>query len=212
MVFQTLEAIQDIWMIQRLSLRTGEHLYMFGVALVIAIFIGVAMGLALYRSPRLANTAFNFLNVVETVPTLALLVLMIPFLGIGSTPTIFTSILYAILPVARNTYTGLAHVDKEYLDVATAMGLPPKEILMRIRIPLAMPLIAGGIRIALVFTMGVVTLGGIIAAGGLGAPLQTGIHLYDKKVIMMAGLWVGVLAVILDWMGGIVEKKLEVSI
>jgi osmoprotectant transport system permease protein len=184
---------------------------MFGVSLAIAVLVGVVLGVLLYKSPKLANTTFNSLNVVETVPTLALLVLLIPFLGLGAAPTIFASILYAILPVARNTYTGLAYTKKEYLEVATAMGLTSKEILLKIRVPLALPLIAGGIRIALVFTMGVVTLGGLIAAGGLGAPLQTGIHLYDKGIILVTGLWVGILAVVLDWIGGLVEKRFEVS-
>jgi osmoprotectant transport system permease protein len=182
---------------------------MFGIALLSAIFIGVLLGVILYKKPRLADMVFNSLNVVETVPTLALLVLLIPILGLGAEPTIFASILYAILPVARNTYTGLANTNKDYLDVAKAMGLTSREVLLKIRAPLALPLIFGGIRIALVFTMGVVTLGGLIAAGGLGAPLQTGIHLYDKNIIVVAGLWVGILAVILDAVGGILERGFQ---
>jgi osmoprotectant transport system permease protein len=158
-----IEELLHIWEIQRLGLRTVEHLYMFGVSLTIAIIVGVGLGVILYKSPRLADTSFNSLNVVETVPTLALLVLLIPIFGLGAAPTIFASILYAILPVARNTYTGLAFTKKEYLEVGKAMGLNSKEILIKIRVPLALPLIAGGIRIALVFTMGVVTLGGLIA-------------------------------------------------
>ncbi len=205
-----IEDIFSIWMAQRLTARTVEHLAMFGISLTAAVIIGVVLGAALYARPRLANTSFNALNIAETIPALALLVLLIPFFGIGTHPTIFASIIYAVLPVARNTYTGLAKTKGEYLEVARALGLTQREILLRVRAPLALPLIIGGIRIALVFTMSVVTLGGLIAAGGLGAPLQTGIHLYDKGVILVAGLWVGVLAVVLDWAAGFVEKRFQV--
>jgi osmoprotectant transport system permease protein len=89
------------------------------------------------------------------------------------------------------------------------MGLAEKEILWHIRIPLALPLIAAGVRIAIVFTMGVITLGGLIAAGGLGGPIQTGIHLYDKDIILVTGLWIGILAVLVDSIGSWIEKLLN---
>jgi osmoprotectant transport system permease protein len=132
-----------------------------------------------------------------------------PFFGIGYKPTMIASILYSILPVARNTYVGLTQVDKQYLESARAMGLKEREILWNIRIPLALPMIAAGIRIAIVFTMGVVTLGGLIAAGGLGGPIQTGIHLYDKDIILVTGLWIGILAVLVDSIGSLFEKYLN---
>ena len=124
-------------------------------------------------------------------------------------PTIAACILYSILPIARNTYTGLTSVSEEYVEVARAIGMSEREIMLKVRFPLALPLIAAGFRIALVFTMGVVTLGGLIAAGGLGAPLQTGIHLYDGGIILVSGIWVGILAVIFDGIAGIVEKMLH---
>jgi osmoprotectant transport system permease protein len=132
-----------------------------------------------------------------------------PFFGIGYKPTMIASILYSILPVARNTYVGLIQVDKKYLECARAMGLQEREILWNIRIPLALPMIAAGIRIAIVFTMGVITLGGLIAAGGLGGPIQTGIHLYDKDIILVTGLWIGILAVLVDSIGSLIEKVLN---
>ena len=146
---------------------------------------------------------------IETIPELVLLVILMPFLGIGFKPTIVASILYSILPVARNTYVGLTQVDQQYLESARAMGLAEKEILWHVRIPLALPLIAAGVRIAIVFTMGVVTLGGLIAAGGLGGPIQTGIHLYDKDIIIVTGLWIGILAVLVDSIGSWIEKLLN---
>ncbi len=203
--------VVGIWETQRLTLRTFEHLQMFALALGAAVIVGIFLGIILYRRPNIAHIVFNFLNAIETVPTLALLVLLIPLFGLGSSPTIAASILYAILPVARNTHTGLSYISKELLEVGRALGLSEREILFKVRVPLALPLIFGGIRIALVFTMGVVTLGGLIAAGGLGAPLQTGIHLYDKGIIIVTGIWVGLLALLLDGFSGVLEKRFEVK-
>jgi len=192
-----------------LTIKTIEHLSMVFVALAIIIVIGVAIGIFLYNKKYLSNIVLNILNIIETIPELVLLVILMPFFGIGYKPTMIASILYSILPVARNTYVGLIQVDKQYLESARAMGLAEREILWKIRIPLALPMIAAGIRIAIVFVMGVITLGGLIAAGGLGGPIQTGIHLYDRDIILVTGLWIGILAVLLDSIGSFIEKVLN---
>lgn len=201
--------IRWVWESQNLAQRTLEHLRMFGIALALSVVIGVLLGLYLYRRPKLAPIAFNVLNILETVPTLALLVLLLPVLGLGEKPTIAASVIYSILPIARNTYTGLTSVERSYIEVAKAIGLSEREVLLKVRFPLALPLIAAGVRIAVVFTMGVVTLGGLIAAGGLGAPIQTGIHLYDRDIIIVTGLWVGALALILDGVAALIERYLR---
>ncbi|HIH72092.1 MAG: Osmoprotection protein (ProW-2) [Thermococcales archaeon 44_46] len=201
--------IRWVWESQNLAQRTLEHLRMFGIALALSVVIGVLLGLYLYRRPKLAPIAFNVLNILETVPTLALLVLLLPVLGLGEKPTIAASVIYSILPIARNTYTGLTSVERSYIEVAEAIGLSEREVLLKVRFPLALPLIAAGVRIAVVFTMGVVTLGGLIAAGGLGAPIQTGIHLYDRDIIIVTGLWVGALALILDGVAALIERYLR---
>ncbi|MPW39755.1 ABC transporter permease subunit [Thermococcus sp. 101 C5] len=201
--------IRWVWESQNLAQRTLEHLRMFGIALALSVVIGVLLGLYLYRRPKLAPIAFNVLNILETVPTLALLVLLLPLLGLGEKPTIAASVIYSILPIARNTYTGLTSVEMSYIEVAKAIGLSEREVLLKVRFPLALPLIAAGVRIAVVFTMGVVTLGGLIAAGGLGAPIQTGIHLYDRDIIIVTGLWVGALALILDGVAALIERYLR---
>lgn len=200
--------ISHVWKTQQLGIKTVEHLSMVLVALIIIVFIGISIGVFLYNKKNLSAIILNILNMIETIPELALLVILMPLLGIGYPPTLAASILYSILPVARNTYVGLISTDSQYLDSAQAMGLTEKEILWHIRIPLALPLIATGIRIAIVFTMGVVTLGGLIAAGGLGGPIQTGIHLYDKDIIIVTGLWIGILAVLVDSIGSWIEKLL----
>jgi osmoprotectant transport system permease protein len=201
--------IAQVWKTQQLTIKTIEHLSMVFVALLFIVAIGVTIGVFLYNKKNLSDIVLNLLNVIETIPELVLLVILMPFFGIGYKPTIIASILYSILPVARNTYVGLTQVDRQYLESARAMGLKEKEILWNIRIPLALPMIAAGIRIAIVFTMGVVTLGGLIAAGGLGGPIQTGIHLYDKDIILVTGLWIGILAVLVDSIGSLLEKFLN---
>ncbi|MFW6148903.1 MAG: ABC transporter permease [Atribacterota bacterium] len=201
--------ILNVWKTQQLGIKTIEHLSMVLIALLVIIFIGIGIGVFLYNKRNLSDIVLNILNVIETIPELVLLVILMPFLGIGFKPTMVASILYSILPVARNTYVGLTQVDQQYLESARAMGLAEKEILWHIRIPLALPLIAAGVRIAIVFTMGVITLGGLIAAGGLGGPIQTGIHLYDKDIILVTGLWIGILAVLVDSIGSWIEKLLN---
>jgi len=201
--------IVQVWKNQQLTIKTIEHLSMVFVALLFIIAIGVTIGVFLYNKKNLSGIVLNLLNVIETIPELVLLVILMPFFGIGYKPTMIASILYSILPVARNTYVGLIQVDKKYLECARAMGLQEREILWNIRIPLALPMIAAGIRIAIVFTMGVITLGGLIAAGGLGGPIQTGIHLYDKDIILVTGLWIGILAVLVDSIGSLIEKVLN---
>ena len=204
------EEVTAVWNQFNLTQRTIEHIWMFSVSLVISVILGVTLGILLYRHRNYAEPALNGLNALETFPDMALLVLLIPIAGIGEVPTIIACILYSLLPVTRNTYTGLVSVRPDILEAGTAIGLTEGEIVRNIRIPVSLPMIAGGIRIAIVFTMGIVTLGGIIGAGGLGAPLQTGIVLLLPDVIIVTGLWVGILAVIFDGCAGMIEKRLTV--
>ncbi len=199
----------SVWERFDLTQRTLEHLWMFSVALVISVILGVLVGIFLYKRRRIAEPVLNGLNALETFPDLALLIMLIPLVGIGENPTIIACIIYSLLPVTRNTYTGLISVQPDILDVGTALGMTERDLLMQVRFPVSLPMIAGGIRIAIVFTMGIVTLGGIIGAGGLGAPLQTGIVLITPPVIIVTGLWVGILAVIFDGCAGIIEKRLK---
>jgi len=204
-----IDSILSVWESQNLSLRTMEHLQMFFIALIVATVIGVLIGIIIYRRKRSANVVLNGLNVLETVPDIALLFLLIPLVGIGTAPTILASILYSLLPIARNTYTGLISVRKEYIEVAESLGMTHNEILLKVRLPMSLPLIIGGVRIAVVFCMGLVTLGGLIAAGGLGAPIQTGMGLYNMDIILVTGIWVGILAIFFDGIAALLERYLK---
>lgn len=203
-----IETFQSVWNSQDLGTKTMEHLEMFFWALLLSILFGILIGILIYKKKQLADIVFQILNIVELIPTLALLILLLPLLGLGSGPTIAACILYSLLPIARNTYTGLVTVNKEYLQAAKGIGLSSKEILLSIRIPYALPHIIGGIRIAIVFTMGVVTLGGVIAAGGLGQSIQTGLQFNRPDIIIVSSIWVGILAVIFDSFAGVLERTL----
>lgn len=203
-----LDTIISVWATQQLTLRTIQHLSMFFIALSISIILAIIAALLVYSNPRVGNIWFNILNVIETIPELALFIFLLPILGLGEPPTIAACVLYSILPIMRNTYTGLANVSNEYIEIAKAIGLTKNEILFKIRLPMALPLISGGIRVAVVYTMGIITLGGLIAAGGLGVPLQAGIHQYNIPAIIIASLWVGTLGVVFDAVAWIIENKL----
>lgn len=198
-----------VWNTQDLTTKTIEHLSMFGWALGISIFAGIGIGVFIYKRSKAANIVFNILNIVELIPTLALLILFLPLLGLGAPPTIAACVLYSILPIARNTYTGLTSINKEYIEVAKGLGLSSKEILIKVRLPFSLPLVISGVRIAIVFTMGVITLGGLIAAGGLGETIQTGLQFIKMDIIIVSSIWVGALAVLFDGIAGFFEKKLK---
>ena len=136
-----IEKISEIWASQNLSLRTIEHLAMFSIAMILSILIGISIGILIYKRKRLANFVINLLNVIELIPTIALLIILLPFLGLGSYPTIAACVLYSLLPIARNTYTGLINVNKEYIEVSKGIEkLPddPPEILSNL-VPFQLP-------------------------------------------------------------------------
>ena len=204
-----IDTIISVWNNGNLAERTVEHLSMFIIALLIAILIGIGIGILIHRNENIAQIVFNLLNIIQTIPGIALLFILLPVFGLGFMPTIAACVLYSILPVARNTYSGLVSVSKEQLEVAHAMGLSPTEILLRIRLPLSLPLMIGGIRIALVFTMAVVTLGGLVAAGGLGAAIMTGISQLNRPLIAVSALWVGLLSIAFDGVASSIEKLIK---
>lgn len=194
----TLAAIGGVWHSYDLSLRTVQHLQMFAVAFLITLIAGISLGVLFFFSTNTRVAGISTLTIIEMIPDIALLILLIPIIGIGVPPAISAAVLYSLLPVARNTATGLLNVSPRYIETARAVGLTERETLVRIRFPLSLPLIFAGVRIAVIFCMGVVTLGGIIGAGGLGAPLQTGITTGNDLLIFVAGCWVTFLAVSMD--------------
>lgn len=178
----------------RIAQRTLEHLYMVAISLALAIAIAIPLGILTYRVSQSAGPVLSAVGILQTIPSLALLVFMIPLFGIGYQPAIAALFVYSLLPIVRNTHSGLTNIDKGLLESAEAMGLPSGLILRQIELPLAGPSILAGIKTAAVINVGTATLGALIGAGGYGQPILSGIRLDDIGLILEGAIPAAVLA------------------
>lgn len=175
--------------------RVVEHLQLVGISLFAAILVAVPLGVLAAKRPRLGQPVLAAAGIVQTVPTLALLVFMIPLFGIGTVPAVVALWLYALLPIVRNTHAGITGIAGDVRESAQALGLPPGAILRLVELPLASPLILAGVQSAAVINVGAATLGALIGAGGLGQPIFTGIRLDDLGLILAGAVPASLLAV-----------------
>ncbi|MBN1206719.1 MAG: ABC transporter permease subunit [Myxococcaceae bacterium] len=178
----------------RLWRRTREHLFLVLVSLLGAVAVAVPLGVLAAKRARVGRVVLGLAGIIQTVPSLALLVVMIPLLGIGSRPAIVALFLYGLLPIVRNTAAGLAGIPGDLRESAEALGLPPGARLWRIELPLASPSILAGIQTAAVINVGTATLGALIGAGGYGQPILTGIRLDDTGLILEGAVPAALLA------------------
>ncbi len=169
---------------QRVWQRTREHALLVGVALLAAILVAIPLGIAAARIRLLEAAVLGIVSVLYTIPALALLVALIPVLGIGTAPALVALFLYALLPVVRNTHAGLVGIAPDLRESAEALGLPPLARLGRVDLPLAAPSILAGIQTAAVLTVGTATLGALVGAGGYGQPILAGVRLADTGLIL----------------------------
>ena len=176
----------DPWW-KRLIDRGAEHLALVGVSLVAAIVVAVPLGLWAARKPRAGGVILAVVGVIQTIPSLALLVFMIPILGIGAKPAVVALFLYGLLPIVRNTHAGLSGIAPGLIESAEALGLSPWSKLWRIELPLASRSILAGIKTAAVIDVGTATIGALIGAGGFGQPILTGIRRDDPRMILLEG-------------------------
>jgi osmoprotectant transport system permease protein len=193
---------------QLLWRRTLEHLWMVCIALAAAIVISVPIGVLAYRKPGLGQLLLGAVGILQTIPALALLVLMVPVLGIGVGSAVFALFLYSLLPIVRNTHAGLVAIPADLHESAAALGLSPRYRLLRIELPLALPSILAGIKTSAVICVGTATLGALIGAGGLGQPILTGIRLDDHGLILLGALPAAILAVLAQASFELVERHL----
>ena len=187
---------------------TVEHLWLTTQAVGIAILIGVPAGVALTRSEWLASPMLGVVNVVQTVPSLALLGFMIPLFGIGVLPAVVALVLYALLPIIRNTYTGIRGVDAAMTEAGRGMGMTDRQILFWVELPSAVPTIMAGLRTSTVINVGVATLCALIGAGGLGTLIFRGIAMVDGRMILCGAIPAALLAIVLDFLLGRAERVL----
>ena len=183
--------------------RTLEHLSIVSVAVGIAVLTGVPLGIAITQNQRVADTVLYLGSIVMTIPSIALFGVLIPLLskigqGIGYLPAVIAAMLYAQLPIVRNTYTAIRNVDPALRSAATGMGMSALQRLMRVEIPIALPVIIAGVRIAVVINIGVTAIAAYIGAGGLGTFISRGITQTDVRQLITGALALALLAIVAD--------------
>jgi len=189
----------------------GEHLWLVGISMLLAIAIGLPLGVLLTRQPKLKTLVFGSANVIQTIPSLALfgILLPLPWLGVRVDRLAITALaLYALLPIVRNTYTGIAGISPPLREAALAMGLTSREMLWHVELPLASPVILAGVRVATVITIGVATIAAAIGAGGLGEFIFRGIAMVDNGVILAGAIPAALMALLADSLLGAIERLL----
>lgn len=193
---------------QRIWQRTGEHLALVGISLALALLVALPLGVLAARRPRMGQVVLTVTGLLQTLPSLAVFVFMIPLFGIGAGPAIAALFLYSLLPIVRNTHAGLTGIPRELRETAAALGLPARTRLWRIELPLALGMILAGIKTAAVINVGTATLGALIGAGGYGQPILAGIRLDDIGLILEGAVPAAVLALLVQGVFELVERAL----
>jgi osmoprotectant transport system permease protein len=190
---------------------TAEHLWLVGISMLLAIVLGVPLGILLTRRPRWKALVLGSTNVIQTIPSLALFGLLLPLPWLGARAdrlAIVALALYALLPIVHNTYVGIAGISAPVHEAAVAMGLTSRQLLWQVELPLAMPVLLSGIRVAAVITIGVATIAAAIGAGGLGEFIFRGIAMVDNGVILAGAIPAALMALAADLGLSGVEKLL----
>ncbi|OXM85623.1 ABC transporter permease [Paenibacillus rigui] len=183
-----------------------QHMELVVLSMLLAILIGVPLGILITRMPSIKGWVLGTASILQTIPSLALLGFMIPLFGIGINTAIAALFLYSLLPIIRNTFTGIQDVDKSTLEAAKGMGMKDGQILFKIQLPLALNVIMAGIRTATVINVGTATLAAFIGAGGLGDFIFIGIQRNIDALILIGALPAAILALLLDFLLGVMER------
>ena len=179
--------------------KTIEHFYISIIALLIAIVVAVPIGILLSKTTRTANVVLTIAGVLQTIPTLAVLAIMIPIFGVGKTPAIVALFIYVLLPILNNTVLGVKNIDKNVIQAGQSMGMTKMQLMKDVELPLALPLIISGIRLSSVYVISWATLASYVGAGGLGDLVFNGLNLYQPPMIISAAILVTLLALIVDF-------------
>ena len=189
---------------------TGEHLWLVGISVTAAVLIGMPLGIVLYRKPHWRSIVLSIVNVIQTVPSLALFAILIPLPwigGIGSRTALIALVLYSLLPIVSNTVSGLAGVDPAAREAAIAMGMTDRQLLWQVELPLALGVILTGVRIAMVIGVGLATIAAAIGAGGLGMFIFRGLAMLDTRLILAGAIPAAMMALLADFMLRWVERR-----
>lgn len=186
----------------------GQHLYLVGISTGLAVALGVPLGILLTRRAAWRAPVLGLANVFQTIPSLALFGFLLPLLGIGAWTAIAALVVYGLLPIVRNTYTGIAGVDPGVREAGRGMGMTGRELLIMVELPLAAGVILAGIRVATVVSVGVATIAAAIGAGGLGVYIFRGVAVVDYTLILAGALPAALLALAADGLLGLAERRL----
>jgi len=189
--------------------QTLRHLWLVAIALGAATLLAVPLGVTLARRPTVAEPVVRATGVLQTIPSIALLAFMIPLFGIGVGPAVIALFLYAVFPILRNTWSGVRDADPDAVDAARALGMTDGQILLRVRLPLAAPVVMAGVRVSAVIAVGTATLAAFIGAGGLGDPIVAGLALSDERLIISGALPAALLALVVDAGLSLVESAVR---
>ena len=186
--------------------KAVEHFYISMFALLLAIVVAVPLGILLSKTQRTANVVLTVAGVLQTIPTLAVLAIMIPIFGVGKTPAIVALFIYVLLPILNNTVLGVKNIDKNVIQAGQSMGMTKFQLMKDVEMPLALPLIISGIRLSSVYVISWATLASYVGAGGLGDLVFNGLNLYQSPMIISAAIVVTLLALVIDFILSLVEK------
>lgn len=186
-----------------------EHLQISLISIVIAMAIGLGIGIFISEFQKSSKIVIGVVNFIYTIPSISLLGFLIPLSGIGDTTAIIALTVYALLPMVRNTYTGLTNVNPLLIEAATGMGSTDFQVLVKIKLPLAMPIIIAGIRNMAVMTIALAGIASFIGAGGLGVAIYRGITTNNKAMTLVGSLLIAILAIVVDFLIGVLEKRVN---
>lgn len=184
----------------QLLYKIWQHIYISGIALGLGVIVAVPLGVALTRLKKASSIIIEIASVLQTVPVLALLAMMIPLFGIGALPAIVALFIYSLLPILRNTYLGLNGVDASLKDAAKGMGMTNMQSIIKLELPMAVPVIMSGIRLSATYVIAWTALASYIGAGGLGDFIFNGLNLYRTDLILGGSIPVILLALLVDWL------------
>ncbi|MGL4976876.1 MAG: ABC transporter permease, partial [Cetobacterium sp.] len=187
----------------------NQHIQISGIAVLVAIIIGVPCGIMITKNEKLSKIVLSVAGIFQTIPSLALFGLIIPFFGIGAKPAVFVLFLYSLLPIVTNTYIGLKNVEASTIAAAVGMGMTNFQVLLKVKLPIALSVIMGGIRIATVSMIGTTTIAALIGAGGLGDLIFRGIATSNNNLVLCGAIPTAILAFVANYLLGIVEKALD---
>lgn len=177
---------------------TIEHMEMTSLAVLASLIVGGLIGIAITKNEKAAAVVIGIANLMQSIPSIGLLAFMVPFVGIGQKPAIIMVVIYALLPIIKNTYTGITGIDPKLLEAASGIGLSKTQQLLRIQLPLALPFIMAGIRISAVTAVGTVTIAAFAGAGGLGWMINMGLNANDANLVLLGAIPACLLALAVD--------------